>query len=226
MASPVFKTGVTRLSRAGWVRFPHSPASAALLALFVTVVATGSLSAQTPDTLPATSVISTTIPDPGRPISPGKAFLQSLLIPGRGQITLGKKNASRFYIAVEALSIGMIIKSYGDLREAKRHEGDSLAVEWDVDPVTGDSTPTRFEPTRFTPELTNARRTHVEDWIALLIFNHLLSAADAYVAANLWDFPAKVTVRARPPGAYARTSDGSVPPPLNLEARITGSISW
>ncbi|MGK2934756.1 MAG: hypothetical protein ACSLFE_05870 [Gemmatimonadaceae bacterium] len=177
------------------------------------------------DTVPAVPVVVQSA-EPSRPISPGGAFLQSLLIPGRGQITMGKKNASRFYIAVELLGIGMTIKSYGDLREAKRHEGDSTAVEWDVDPVTGDSTPTRFEPSRFTPELTNARRTHVEDWIALLIFNHLLSAADAYVAANLWDFPAKVTVRARPPGAYARTSDRSVPPSLNLEARVTGTITW
>lgn len=244
MASPVFKTGVTRLSRAGWVRFPHSPASAAALALVVLGAFAEPVAAQQ-DTLrrPVPARIDTlrldaprldtviAVPvvvqpaEANRPISPGGAFLQSLLIPGRGQITLGKRNASRFYFAVEALSIGMIIKSYGDLREAKRHEGDSVAVEWDVDPVTGDSTPTRFEPTRFTPELTNARRTHVEDWIALLIFNHLLSAADAYVAANLWDFPARVTVRARPPGAYARTSDRSVPA-LNLETRITGTITW
>lgn len=249
MASPVFKTGVTRLSRAGWVRFLHAPASAtafvfALLtavAASITPVAAQQDTLRRPppprvDTLLADSLarIDTVIAVPvavqpaeaTRPISPGGAFLQSLLIPGRGQITLGKKSAARFYFAVEALGIGMTIKSYRDLREAKRNEGDSTAVAWEVDPVTGDSTPTRFEPGRFTRELTDARRTHVEDWIALLIFNHLLSAADAYVAANLWDFPAKVTVRARPPGAYAGTSDRSVSPPLNLEARITGSIAW
>ncbi|MCR4342217.1 MAG: DUF5683 domain-containing protein [Gemmatimonadaceae bacterium] len=166
-------------------------------------------------------------PEASRPISPGGAFLQSLLIPGRGQITLGKKNASRFYFAVEALGIGMTIKSYRNLREAKRGADDSTAVEWEVDTLTGDSIPTRFEPSRFTPELINARRTHVEDWIALIIFNHLLSAADAYVAANLWDFPAKVSVRALPPGAHARVRyAGLSPPALNLEARITGTIAW
>ncbi len=237
---------MTRLSRAGWVRFPHSPASAVAFALVVVAALAEPASAQQDtlrrpvpariDTLPANSprldsVVAVPVvvqsAEPRRPISPGGAFLQSLLIPGRGQITLGKKNASRFYMAVELLGIGMTIKSYGDLREAKRHADDSTAVEWEVDTLTGDSLPIRFEPGRFTPELINARRTHVEDWIALLIFNHLLSAADAYVAANLWDFPAKVSVRARPPGAYARTGHAGLPPPtLNLEARITGTITW
>ncbi len=247
MASPVFKTGVTRLSRAGWVRFPHSPASAAAFAFLLIAGLSAHLAAQQDtlrrpappriDTLYVDSLprIDTVVPVPvvaqppeaTRPISPGGAFLQSLLIPGRGQITLGKKNASRFYFLVEALGIGMTIKSYGDLREAKRGADDSTAIEWEVDPVTGDSTPTKFQPSRFTPELINARRTHVEDWIALLIFNHLLSAADAYVAANLWDFPAKVSVRARPPGARVRPGDAGLPQPaLNLEARITGTIAW
>ena len=36
----------------------------------------------------------------------------------------------------------------------------------------------------------SARKTHVEDWEAALVFNHLISAADAFVAAQLWDLPA------------------------------------
>ena len=176
---------------------------------------------------PRSSIISTTAdPDPSRPISPGGAFLQSLLLPGRGQLTLGKKNAARFYIAVEALGIGMTVHSMRRLREAKRLVGDSTAVEWEVDPVSGDSIPIRFEPGRFTPERVNARRTHVEDWVALIIFNHLLSAADAYVAANLWDFPARVSLRARPSYGDARAGSDSPLPPIRLEARIAGSIAW
>ena len=161
----------------------------------------------------------------GAPISPGRAFLQSLLIPGRGQITLGKRNASRFYMAVEALGIGMTIQSVSALREAKRIARDSTPLEFTVDPATGDSTATVWVASRFPPERINARRTHVEDWVALIIFNHLLSAADAYVAANLWDFPGKVSVSARPLRAQPRHG-GSPAPPLNLEARVTGSIAW
>jgi hypothetical protein len=45
-----------------------------------------------------------------------------------------------------------------------------------------------------------ARRLHFEDWIAMLAFNHLFSAADAYVSAHLWDLPAQVEMRALPRG--------------------------
>ena len=225
MASPVFKTGVTRLRRAGWVRFPHSPASAVLLAILLAATTVTPAVAQQTDTV-ATSVLPPLekVAPTGAPISPGRAFLQSLLIPGRGQIKLGKRNASRFYMAVEALGIGMTIKSVSALREAKRVARDSTPLEFTKNPATGDSTATVWVASRFPPERVNARRTHVEDWVALIVFNHLLSAADAYVAANLWDFPAKVSVRARPPHGHAALS--GAPPPIHLEARIAGSISW
>jgi hypothetical protein len=161
----------------------------------------------------------------GAPISPGRAFLQSLLIPGRGQIKLGKRNASRFYMAVEALGIGMTIKSVSALREAKRIARDSTPLEFAVDPETGDSTATVWVASRFPPERINARRTHVGDWVALIVFNHLLSAADAYVAANLWDFPGKVSLRALPSSGPPQHGSSTHSPP-RLEARVTGSIAW
>lgn len=248
MASSVFKTGVTRLSRAGWVRFPHSPASTAALALVIVLGLPAPLTAQQPDTLrrPVPARIDTlridslaridtvvAVPvvaqpaEESRPISPAGAFLQSLLIPGRGQITLGKKNASRFYMVVEAVGIGMTIHSVGRLREARRAARDSTPLEFVVDPATGDSVATVWVASRFPPERINARRTHVEDWIALIVFNHLLSAADAYVAANLWDFPASVSVRAQPVPVRAGAIAGGAPlPAVNLRARITGSITW
>jgi hypothetical protein len=34
---------------------------------------------------------------------------------------------------------------------------------------------------------------HVEDWLAVIAFNHLFSGADAFVAAQLWDLPLKVS---------------------------------
>ena len=55
-------------------------------------------------------------------------------------------------------------------------------------------------PTYFTTRLVQARRTHVEDWVALLLFNHLVSGADAYVAAHLWDLPGRVAVFPAPGG--------------------------
>jgi hypothetical protein len=43
-----------------------------------------------------------------------------------------------------------------------------------------------------------ARSAHVEDWIALLVANHLFAGADAFVAAHLWDVPARLGLRVVP----------------------------
>ncbi len=87
-----------------------------------------------------------------------------------------------------------------------------------VDPLTGDTVAVRCPPSstigppfldagagqgpvavkcapRGSAELVRARRTHYEDWIALIIFNHLISGAEAFVSAHLWDLPAQVSVR-------------------------------
>ena len=58
-------------------------------------------------------------------------------------------------------------------------------------------------PTYYSTRLVQARRTHVEDWVALLLFNHLISGADAYVAAHLWDLPGRVAVVPAPGGGTA-----------------------
>ncbi|MFI5244998.1 MAG: hypothetical protein ACHQQR_07215, partial [Gemmatimonadales bacterium] len=52
--------------------------------------------------------------------------------------------------------------------------------------------------TGYTQDLVRARALHVEDWVAVILFNHLFSGADAYVAANLWDLPQHLGVRAAP----------------------------
>ena len=54
-----------------------------------------------------------------------------------------------------------------------------------------------------------ARRTHLEDWLALLVFNHLISGAEAFVSAQLWDLPGQVSME--------RSATGT---------RITARIPW
>jgi len=44
------------------------------------------------------------------------------------------------------------------------------------------------------------KRQEVQDWLVLWIFNHLFSAAEAYVSAHLRDFPPDLKVRAFPGG--------------------------
>ena len=74
-----------------------------------------------------------------------------------------------------------------------------------IDPKTGLPVPETYIASRFTDDRIKARRTHYEDWIAAIVFNHLFSGADAYVAANLWDFKANIGVvaTARSAGVYA-----------------------
>ena len=70
----------------------------------------------------------------------------------------------------------------------------------------GGATRARGYPPNPLAALLGAPRTHYEDWIAALIFNHIISGADAYVAANLWDFKANVAVTPIPNGAAVGAS--------------------
>jgi len=102
----------------------------------------------------------------------------------------------------------MLLKARNDLRIARGAAGDVIVNRYRVDPATGapivdangrfvpqDTVPNRFDTGRV-----DARRTQVEDWIAVLAFNHLFAGADAFVASLLWDLPARVGARHLPRG--------------------------
>lgn len=59
---------------------------------------------------------------------------------------------------------------------------------------------------RFNDTYVKTREAHVEDWVALLVANHLFAGADAYVAANLWDVRGRLAIRAVPHGAVLGAS--------------------
>jgi hypothetical protein len=129
------------------------------------------------------------------PITPKAAFLHSLLLPGWGQSVLRRNTAATLFSAAEVGAIYMVAKSRADLAQARAlQRQDSILVG---DPSAGG---TITKAPAITQELVNARKLHVEDWIAALLFNHLISGADAYVAANLWDLPARVSIRHTPAG--------------------------
>jgi len=127
------------------------------------------------------------------PISPKKAFLHSLAFPGSAQNRLGRHRVAAGIIAVEAMSIAMIRESGADVREARRQLGDSLVISYVDDNGNKLSTPIT-ERRRFGDDEVSSRRSHVEDWIALLVANHLFAASEAFVAASLWDVNARVTL--------------------------------
>ncbi len=156
------------------------------------------------------------------PVSPGRAFLLSLALPGLGQSRLNRPTAGGFYFAMEAVWLAMLGKAANDLRVAKAHANDvivnSYAVDGNGSPMLGDSGKyvvkdtlrSRYaEPAATGSALTSqdqrsrvkARRLHFEDWIAMLAFNHLFSAADAFVSSQLWDLPVQVEMRSLPRGS-------------------------
>jgi hypothetical protein len=129
------------------------------------------------------------------PITPKAAFLRSLLLPGWGQSSLRRSTAATLFSAAEIGALYMVGKSRADLQRAKALRGlDSVTVG---DPSLGEAV-TRIPAV--TIGLVNARKLHLEDWIAVWAFNHLLAGADAYVAANLWDLPARVSIQHTPAG--------------------------
>ena len=131
------------------------------------------------------------------PLSPRRAFLYSLLLPGYGQSVLGRPGAGTIFVLTESIAIAMLRESRADLAEARALKGDTLVVIG-VDPGTGEPITQRNS---YDQELIDVRRGHVEDWVAFLFANHLFAAADAYVAAHLWDLPAQISVRQGTGGA-------------------------
>jgi hypothetical protein len=140
------------------------------------------------------------------PVSPRRAFLYSLALPGLGQAALDRRYTGAGFFLVEALSLALVYRSNEDLRLAKQFLGDSVPLTYAIDPTTGiaqrnsagDPVVATWQQTRYTNDLVRARKLHVEDWIAVVIFNHLVSGADAFVAAQLWDLPSHVAFRAVP----------------------------
>ncbi len=126
------------------------------------------------------------------PLSPRKAFVTSLLVPGYAQSVLGRGRTGTLLVAFESVALVMIRESSAGLREARRNLADSVIVSY----VDGSGNPAiRWERTPFSRALVRSRQEQVEDWIAVLAGNHLFAAIDAYVAAHLWDVPLEVGIR-------------------------------
>jgi hypothetical protein len=105
------------------------------------------------------------------------------------------------------MSIVMLLKAKNDLRIARSQADARIVNRYRLDPTTGEPViengqfvPRDTVPNRFDIDRVDARRTQVEDWIAVLVFNHLFAGADAFVASLLWDLPARVGIRHLPRG--------------------------
>jgi hypothetical protein len=146
-------------------------------------------------------------PDSERPpISPKRAFLYSLMIPGYGQSVLDRPLAGAMFFGAEVTWLALATKSAFDLRYARAHKRDSLVVTYALDTAgvkvdsAGRLVGATYAPNRYATARVEARRKHLEDYFALIIANHLLAGAEAFVSAQLWDLPDHVSIRALPFG--------------------------
>jgi hypothetical protein len=118
------------------------------------------------------------VPSMQRPVSPMGAFWRSFLVPGWGQAKLNRKLSGGLFIAVEGVSLGMIIKMDHQLKYLQRTNDPSA----------------------------EAKEQQKEDWMAILVFNHLLAGLEAFVSAHLWDFPDDLQLQGVP-GTYGASAD-------------------
>jgi hypothetical protein len=133
------------------------------------------------------------------PITPRRAFFYSAALPGLAQTRLRRPVAGALFFTAEVIGIALANKAAYDLRYAKQHEADSVIARYDVGP--GGELKAVYERNRYADPRVKARQTHLEDWYAFLAFNHLLAGAEAFVSANLWDLPGRVSGSATPHGA-------------------------
>jgi hypothetical protein len=134
--------------------------------------------------------------------------LYSLLIPGYGQSVLDRPIAGAMFFGAEVTWIALATKSAADLRFAQAHERDSLVTTYTFNAdgtvrldSLGNPVAATYGPNRYATERVSARRKHLEDYFALIIATHLLAGAEAFVAAQLWDLPTRVSIKALPFGA-------------------------
>ena len=180
----------------------RSRVSRVLVSVLALALAGGSLTAQQ-RTDTSRAAIDTTGPTPERrpPLSPRRAFLYSLLLPGYSQSVLGRPRAGSIQLAFETVGLTMIRLSAADVREARRVSADSIPVSF----VNVDGQPEiRFERTAFPGSLLRSRRARLEDWIAVRTF--VLPGYPHAISGDRWNGlrPVRETLHAA--GAHSQRS--------------------
>jgi hypothetical protein len=143
------------------------------LALALLLVAS-MLDAQQPDTVraPADTTPGSRPAPADTGVKPIGAFFRSLIIPGWGQAAVGREVTGALFVVWEGFAWTMAIKAQDEANYLKRTASPNLG----------------------------AKRQEVEDWVVLIVFNHLFAGAEAFVSAHLKDFPEGLEIRPAPRG--------------------------
>ena len=143
---------------------------------------------------------------PKVPVGPMRAFLYSLAVPGLGQAKLDRPLVGAGFFLMEVFAIALVHRTSDDLRLARAYRADSVPVTFATDPTTGaalldgkgNPVVATWSKPYYNDDLVRARRLQLEDWTAILLFNHLIAGAEAFVAAELWDLPQHVKLQVVP----------------------------
>lgn len=142
--------------------------------------------------------------------SPSGAFIRSLVLPGWGEVASSAPIRGAVFFAGHAANVGMTVKTLrklGDVRdiEAGRRAmvEDSILEAAENDPELADSIASNpffledqvegHPEVADLVELRESREGQREDWLVFGVFWMLASAVDAYVAAQLADFPGDIS---------------------------------
>ncbi len=96
------------------------------------------------------------------------------------QMRFKRPKAATIFLLAEAGSVGMSLKSWNDLSKAKKARADTVgtpSLDGSGQPVPDPETGAPVIV--YTPRDPNlagrvrARRSHLEDWLAIVVFNHL-----------------------------------------------------
>ena len=134
----------------------------------------------------------------GRPSARG-AMLRSFVLPGWGQASYDRWVRAGVYFTGHVGNGYMIYKTLTSLGEAQDREDewvdfvtDSIETAGEVPSDSIDFYVDADPRVRHARNLVSSREDQREDWIALGVFWVLISGIDAYVTAQLADFPASI----------------------------------
>lgn len=146
-----------------------------LLPLLI-VLATAPVAAQQrvppPAPIPAGLAPGSAAATPARRPAPLVYFFRSLLLPGWGQASLDRKLTGGLFIAFEGIALGMALKAHHEIGYLERTGSERL----------------------------EDKRAERQDWFVLMGANHLFAGLEAFVAANLYDFPGDLRASVLPDG--------------------------
>ncbi len=126
------------------------------------------VSASVPDTAPAAPPPDSLVHRPR--VSPLGSLWRSMLVPGWGQARLGRTLTAAVFVTTEGICLGMTLKAEQERRWLRS-----------IDDPRGES-----------------KAKEAQDWLVLLVFNHLISGLEAFAAAHLAGFPGDLGLQVAP----------------------------